>query len=413
MPDNKIKVVHVNTFQTGGAGIASIRLHKYLLQIGIDSHYICSDLSIDTIPNCTKLSFPKYSLIQKLAYKTGLPLSPEQIREKYITKFTINAELFSTPFSEFGLENNNQIAEADIIHLHWVSNFIDYEKFFSSIKKPVVWTFHDMNPFLGCFHYQTDAQKNPQVEHISKRYEEIKRAAISKFLYPLHIIAPSNWMKENVLKTKVFENRPISVIPNGISSKEFHYEDKLRAREVLGIDHRSLMLITLSENVTNERKAFEKILELAQSDELPENVIIYAIGQQQSIIKNKKIKYTGLINDTNHLNLLLSSADFMLMPSKDDNLPNVIVEALLSGTPVIANNRGGMVEMIHSSKNGYIVNDFKIHDVVKILQVYQEKKIPFNRYDVYLKAFEKYDIKITTDKHLEIYSKLLTADAKL
>ena len=33
-------------------------------------------------------------------------------------------------------------------------DYLDYNSFFKSNKKPVVWTLHDMNPFTGGEHYE-------------------------------------------------------------------------------------------------------------------------------------------------------------------------------------------------------------------------------------------------------------------
>jgi hypothetical protein len=47
----------------------------------------------------------------------------------------------------------NYTKEADIINLHWVANFIDFQSFFRYNDKPIVWTLHDANPFTGGCHY--------------------------------------------------------------------------------------------------------------------------------------------------------------------------------------------------------------------------------------------------------------------
>ena len=44
----------------------------------------------------------------------------------------------------------------DIIHLHWIGGFVDIPTFFKHVKKPIIWTLHDMNPFQGGFHYKDD-----------------------------------------------------------------------------------------------------------------------------------------------------------------------------------------------------------------------------------------------------------------
>ena len=44
-------------------------------------------------------------------------------------------------------------SDADIIHLHWVQGEMLSIREISEIKKPIIWTFHDMWPLCGCEHY--------------------------------------------------------------------------------------------------------------------------------------------------------------------------------------------------------------------------------------------------------------------
>lgn len=52
---------------------------------------------------------------------------------------------------------------------------------------------------------------------------------------------------------------------------------------------------------------------------------------------------------------LMSSADLLLLPSIEEGIANVVVEAMALGTPVIFTNCGGMQELITHEKEGWIV----------------------------------------------------------
>ncbi len=53
----------------------------------------------------------------------------------------------------------------------------------------------------------------------------------------------------------------------------------------------------------------------------------------------------------------ISSADIFVLLSHYEGLPNVIYEALLSGTPVFSTNVGGIAEQIDDGINGWLVKD--------------------------------------------------------
>jgi glycosyltransferase involved in cell wall biosynthesis len=55
---------------------------------------------------------------------------------------------------------------------------------------------------------------------------------------------------------------------------------------------------------------------------------------------------------------IYSMADVFVSPSIEDNLPNMIMEAMACGTPVVAFNTGGIPDLIDHQVNGYLA-EFK------------------------------------------------------
>jgi glycosyltransferase involved in cell wall biosynthesis len=66
----------------------------------------------------------------------------------------------------------------------------------------------------------------------------------------------------------------------------------------------------------------------------------------------------------------IKAADIMVMPSKIEGLPGVILEALSCGKPVIASAVGGIPEVVINDENGYVIEEENIAEYVsKIRQV--------------------------------------------
>ena len=55
----------------------------------------------------------------------------------------------------------------------------------------------------------------------------------------------------------------------------------------------------------------------------------------------------------------------MVVPSKQENFSNTILESLSSGTPVIAFDVGGNEDLISHKLNGYLVEPYDIEDLIK------------------------------------------------
>src|SRR5690606_4278807 len=52
---------------------------------------------------------------------------------------------------------------------------------------------------------------------------------------------------------------------------------------------------------------------------------------------------------------LMAQADLLLMPSKDEGVPNVVQEAMYIGLPVIVSDAGGMPEIIVQGETGWVL----------------------------------------------------------
>src|SRR6185437_8672908 len=51
----------------------------------------------------------------------------------------------------------------------------------------------------------------------------------------------------------------------------------------------------------------------------------------------------------------MSAVDVFCLPSRNEGCPNVILEALASGKPVVATRVGGIPELLTDGDNGYLV----------------------------------------------------------
>jgi glycosyltransferase involved in cell wall biosynthesis len=64
---------------------------------------------------------------------------------------------------------------------------------------------------------------------------------------------------------------------------------------------------------------------------------------------------TGYIRDMRTMAQYLAASDVFLYPTRADNLPNVLVEAIAAGTPCVTVAVGGCPEIIRDGKNGRVL----------------------------------------------------------
>jgi O-antigen biosynthesis protein len=73
----------------------------------------------------------------------------------------------------------------------------------------------------------------------------------------------------------------------------------------------------------------------------------------QKIPSQIKFVYAGLVDDVDEY---LALYDVLVLPSRIDGRPLVVMEALACGVPVIASNVGALSDLIEDGVNGYLLS---------------------------------------------------------
>lgn len=213
-----------------------------------------------------------------------------------------------------------------------------------------------------------------------------------KFLHWLTIvlshttIVVSKKMKQDIAQLPFIKEKT-KVIHNGIQN--FKTLRKYEAREVLGVaDPKKVIILSLSELTRN--KGIDVALRgLAQLPETIKSKITYCIagsGEEKEnleiLAKELKIenmvKFLGFVPDGKKL---LSGADVFLLPSRTEAFPYVILEAGLTGRPIISTSVGGIPEVIHDMQNGILIhtkNPREITEAILYLLEHPQKQKEFS-----------------------------------
>ncbi|MFN8295934.1 MAG: glycosyltransferase [Chitinophagales bacterium] len=401
-----MKVVHINTFPGGGAGIAATRLHEGLLNCNVHSSFVCISDNQVNISNATFLRFKSPTRWQRIVNKFVKPIFAEHLKEHLIAKYNPVCEFLGTPYSDYSIESLPVVREADIINLHWIPSIINYPSFFKNIRKPIVWTMHDLSAFMGCFNYPIEQINNPNMETIDKMYYAKKIEALKEYKNIINIVGPSKWIIEKAKTYQPFAKLQFHHIPYGINTNLLSYKDKTLARKKLGLEEDKYIFLFVSEHIENKRKQFVKILQLAREFLGNDRISFVAIGEGNNTDDSNNITFVGKINSLENLNLYYSAADYFLMPSLEDNFPNVVLEALFCGTPVISNNVGGMKDIINDS-NGFLANDFDVKTIYDWINRQLSIKDNYNRQKISEFTKERYAIENMVNAYLKIYNSII------
>lgn len=426
-----MKVVHINTSNKGGAGIAALRLHEELMKLGVDSkflslyqfpstvkeQYLFRKRDTSKIPLLTDASTFFFKVLRKLNLYTPVPKNYEK---KYLKGRAEGFELFSFPFSDLDLLQHPLVKSADVIHLHWVNDgFLDFQSFFERCDKKIVWTLHDMNPITGgchhsdgCLKFTVDCHSCPQLlgtidDNYAEKMLAIKNKAIQHIQQTqLKVVAPSDWLKKLSQQSLLFKRFAHYTIPNVLNDSIFQIRNKRDARKKWNIPADKKVILIVAHDLSNMRKGARFLIEALNRFGKDEHVLVCSIGSGADAMSlNLEHKKMGYVNDEAVMAELYACADVFVLPSMAENFPNTICESLLCGTPVVAFKVGGIPELV-SDENGRTVEPFDIEQFYSAIHFVINNAIQFDRDSIGKNAFEKLNKIDSTKQYLALYSEL-------
>ena len=411
-----MKIVHISTYDHGGAGLATYRLHRGLLAAGIESLMLVSSKSQndDTVfqlhPDQKLLYHPPRNVvlnkIQKVMRRRGRFLTDAEKSDKAMSRVhSLFPDVYYTsPVSTFDISKNRFVQEADIIHLHWVQNFLNYNSFFENVKKPIVWTFHDLNPLYGGFHYKIpQSQHYNDLKHIEDKFYTIKKKAINQAT-DLSIVAISKQMHNLIANHEIYSDKPIYDIPNSVNGANFIQHDRNTVRKILNIPLNDKVFLFSSLDLNEERKGLNILiatLELLNLD----NALLICLGDG-SVPSNKKIKirHFSPVSDTEWLSMLYSAADYFVAPSLEESFLQTALESLCCGTPVIMTPVGIGCELI-TEHNGILCTGFSSESLAD--GIMKALGCTYDRDEMRRDVLERYGGDVVTKRYLNMYNTII------
>lgn len=157
----------------------------------------------------------------------------------------------------------------------------------------------------------------------------------------------------------------IQIIPAGVNLELFHPQDKIKAKQMLGLAEKKVILyvgrIEPLKGIDILINAFAQ-LECSSDSRLlivggnlkrdREMERLKALTVQLSI--EDSVTFTGAVKQTELPNYY-SAADVFVLPSYSESFGLVALEAMACGTPVVVSRVGGLKTFVKEGKTGYLI----------------------------------------------------------
>jgi len=249
---------------------------------------------------------------------------------------------------------------------------------YDKLRVPIFMGTVDMYPMTGGCYYFNDCQnyQNECIKCPAARLFTSKDMPHKNFLYKKHVYRTTNcvyicnkWMKERVIKSRIISEKKISTSLVGCGNPLFLLKDnKQKLRDELNISNDKFIIFAGAANVELPRKGFKEMIsavnEFHSSICNANDVVLVLAGRNSVNISPQtsvEVINVGFLT-ADKLAKMYRAADVYLSPSLDDAGPSMVVQSLLSGTPVVAFNIGIAPEVILHKETGYIAQLADIHD---------------------------------------------------
>lgn len=329
-------------FVNGGAGRAAKRIVDATLESGVDSRMISS-------PKAKNLP---QRLERRLSRWQGSV--PGNFKSAGLVPGSSSHEL--------------ELRALNIVHLHWIGNGFLSVPQVGQVRKPIVWTMHDMWPFTGNEHYASldaDALWRKDSDRSKRRIRPefwnswALRRKQRHWGTNISFVAPSNWMASLKRDSSLLRDSPVTVIPNPVPLDLFQPRSKDEARQLLGIPISGPLIgFVADEGSINPLKGFAELARALEGirSQVPD-VHLLCVGKVNTDLQRLPVPTlsTGQLRDDERLALAYAACDVICVPSIIDNAPQTIAEASASGRPVVGFNSGGVPEMISDNETGLVV----------------------------------------------------------
>ena len=257
-----------------------------------------------------------------------------------------------------------------------------FPKFIPSWLRVILFNFQGCLTKKDRFYFSLDRISCPDIyragDGVHKVFLTIEKKSKTNLLHPIyiflekkcfnrakHIIANSQMVKNDIISTYKIAPEKISVIHNGVSTKEFNYQksfDKLSKEFLLSKDQKILLYVGSGFKRKGVKEFLNIISKLKDLD-----IKAFVIGKEKNIEYyqqlsrelsiDKQVIFTGARGGVDDFYTI---ADIFLFPTHYEPFSNVVLEAMSFENAVFTTRQNGASEILN---NDFVMdnpNDFSV-----------------------------------------------------
>jgi glycosyltransferase involved in cell wall biosynthesis len=225
--------------------------------------------------------------------------------------------------------------------------------------------------------------------------------------------AVSRALSDGLMQLGVVDSR-VRTIPNGVNQIKFPMRSRKEARALLRLQDplRVLLFVGLLKEVKGLHYLIESLSKIRDSGKL--DFATYLVGDGplrvsiEEEIRNAKLEDSvSILGMKAHeeVSLWMAASDLIVLPSLNEGMPNVVLEALACGRPVVATHVGGVPDLV-SEGNGLLVPP--ADSAALAGAIVQGFKMSWNS-ETIRKSIQGMTWEETARQHIELYEEAIKA----
>lgn len=218
------------------------------------------------------------------------------------------------------------------------------------------------------------------------------------------LIAVSTGLRQRMTEIGIGSER-VRVLCNGVDLALFRPHDREAARQALGLGGPMLLAVGNLVPLKRHRLMIEALarlpgVELVIAGEGPERAGLERLAQDSGVAD--RVRLIGRVRQ-DRLPAIYSAADLLLLVSRHEGSPNVLLESMACGTPVLVSEMPGITDIVGEASAGRIVSDVTPTRLAAAVQ--ELLAAPLDRAATRLYA-EGFDWRGTTDGQIALFREI-------
>lgn len=410
------RIIHLSHSDiVGGAGRAAYRIHGCLLDAGVDSWMRVLRKQCD---DC-RVSGPRGRIEHMGRRVRGIV---DGRMNGLMKTGNRNRHSIQTIPSRWASWINR--SGVDVVHLHWICGEMISIEDVGRIRKPIVWTLHDMWPFCGAEHYteglRWQAGYRPDNRPAEEGGLDLNRWVWARkrrnWKQPMMLVGPSRWITECARSSAVFRGQDAVTVPNPLDLRMWRPVDSVAARRLHGLPEETVLVGFGAVRVSNPTKGFDLLRQaLRIVAERHKNVALAVFGgsdHEWLADIDCPVYRLGRLGDDAAIRAAYAAVDVVAVPSRQEAFGQTASEAHACGRPVVGFRGTGLDDIVVHKQTGYLAEAFSPTDFAEGIDwILQHPDGPALRQRARQRAVDTVRSDSVARQYIELYESLLGGGA--